>query len=166
MLVNREIDAAAVHRAFQRGTNIIDRSTRIRAAEGDWSKIKPLFPDKIAEGARFFRAHGYIPANHTYVIRGDVHRDHPWVAFNLYTAFVKAKQLAEETLTESIPSGLVFGPEYLAKTREIFGPDPFPYGVKENRKMLETIIEYSHEQGLTTQKLKIGDLFAQSTLDI
>ena len=166
MLVNHEIDAAAVHRAFQRDSNIIDRSTHIRATEGDWSKVKSLFPDGIAEGTRFFRKHGYIPANHTYIIRGDVYRKYPWVAFNLYMAFVKAKQLAQETLTESIPSGLVFGREYAAKTREIFGPDPFPYGVKENRKMLETIIEYSHEQGLTAQKLKIDDLFAQSTLDV
>lgn len=166
MLVNHEIDAAPVHRAFQRGSNIIDRSTHIRAAEGDWGKVKPLFPDKIAEGTRFFREHGYIPANHTYIIRGDVYRNYPWVGFNLYMAFVKAKQLAQETLTESIPSGLVFGQEYAAKTREIFGPDPFPYGVKENSKMLETIIEYSYEQGLTTQKLKIDDLFTQSTLDV
>ena len=166
MLVNHEIDAAAVHRAFQRDSNIIDRSTHIRATEGDWSKVKSLFPDGIAEGTRFFRKHDYIPTNHTYIIRGDVYRKYPWVAFNLYMAFVKAKQLAQETLTESIPSGLVFGREYAAKTREIFGPDPFPYGVKENSKMLETIIEYSHEQGLTAQKLKIDDLFAQSTLDV
>jgi 4,5-dihydroxyphthalate decarboxylase len=166
MLVNHEIDAAQVHRAFQRGSNIIDRSTHIRAAEGDWSKVKPLFPDRMAEGVRFFREHGYIPANHTYIIREDVYQKYPWVAFNLYMAFVKAKQLAQETFTERIPSGLVFGPEYFAKTREIFGPDPFPYGVKENKKMLETLIEYSYEQGLTTQKLKIDDLFAQSTLDV
>jgi len=166
MLVNHEIDAASVHRAFQKGSNIIDRSTHIRAAEGDWSKIKPLFPDRKAEGARFFRAHGYIPANHTYIIRGDVHRDHPWVAFNLYTAFIKAKQMAQESLAESIPSGLIFGPEYAAETRKIFGADPFPYGIKENRPMLDTIIDYSHEQGLTAEKLKLEDLFARSTLDV
>jgi hypothetical protein len=32
--------------------------------------------------------------------------------------------------------------------------------------MLETIIEYSHEQGLTPKKLKLEELFAPSTLDI
>ena len=166
MLVAHEIDAAPVHRAFQRGSNIIDRSTHIRAAGGDWTKIKPLFPDAIAEGERFFKAHGYIPANHAYVIRGDVHRQHPWLAFNLYKAFVKAKEIAQEKLAESIPSGLIFGAEYLKTTREIFGADPFPYGVKPNREMLQTIIDYSHEQGLTPEKLKIEDLFAPSTLDV
>lgn len=166
MLVNHEIDAAPVHRAFQRETNIIDRSTRIRAREGDWSKVKPLFPDGIAEGTRFFKKHGYIPANHAYIIRGDVDRRYPWLAFNLYKAFVEAKEWAYAHLAESIPSGLIFGVEYFAQTREIFGADPFPYGIKENRRMLETIIDYSYEQGLTTERLKVEELFAPSTLEL
>ncbi len=166
MLVANEIDVAAVHRAFQKGSNIIDRSTRIRAREGDWSKIRPLFPDRIAEGKRFFEQHGYIPANHAYIIRGDIHRKHPWLAFNLYKAFVAAKEVAKERLATSIPTALVFGQEYLAKTRAIFGDDPYPYGIRDNHEMIETIIDYSHEQGLTREKAKLEDLFAPSTLDL
>jgi 4,5-dihydroxyphthalate decarboxylase len=165
MLVNNEIDAAPVMRAFSRESNIVDRSTQIRAKDADWSKVKRLFPDRIAEGTRFFKAHGYIPANHAYVIRGDIYRKYPWLAFNLYKAFLAAKEIAQQDLPYSLNSGLVFGPEYLAKTREIFGDDPYPYGIKANRGMLQTIIDYSHEQGLTKEKQKIEDLFAPSTLD-
>jgi 4,5-dihydroxyphthalate decarboxylase len=57
----------------------------------------------------------------------------------------------------------VFGPEYLAKTREIFGRDPFPYGVEPNRPFLQTTIDFSHEQGLTPAKEQVEDLFAPST---
>jgi 4,5-dihydroxyphthalate decarboxylase len=166
MLVNHEIDAASVHRAFQKESNIIDRSTQLRAAGGDWSKIKPLFPDKIAEGERFFKKHGYIPANHAYIIRGDVYRQYPWLAFNLYKAFVKAKEIAQEKLSDNIPSGLIFGPEYRAMTKRIFGEDPFSYGIKANRPMLQTVVDYSHEQGLTRERLKLEELFAPSTLDL
>ncbi|HEX9270814.1 MAG TPA: hypothetical protein VGA01_01230, partial [Candidatus Binatia bacterium] len=74
MMVNNELDVASVHRAFSRESNIVDRSTQIRARGGDWSKVKPLFPDNIEEGKRFFNKHGYIPANHAYAIRGDVDR--------------------------------------------------------------------------------------------
>jgi 4,5-dihydroxyphthalate decarboxylase len=165
MLVNNEIDVASVHRAFARETNIVDRSTQIRAKGGDWSKVKPLFADRIAEGARFFKKHGYIPANHAYAIRGDINEKYPWVAFNLYKAFIAAKEHAQERLKESIPTGLVFRDEYYDKTREIFGADPFPYGVKANENMLQTIIDYSYEQGLTKKKLKIEELFAPSTLE-
>jgi 4,5-dihydroxyphthalate decarboxylase len=50
-------------------------------------------------------------------------------------------------------------------TRDILGDDPFPYGIKANRAMLETIINYSYEQGLTPRKMKIEELFAEETLD-
>ena len=166
MLVNHELDVASVHRAFARESNIIDRSTHIRGAGGDWSKVKPLFADRIAEGSRFFGKHGFIPANHTYIIRGDVYRRHPWLAFNLYKAFLRAKEIAKEKLAERVPSGLIFGQEYLAQTKEIFGNDPFPYGIRENRHMLETLINYSYEQGLIPERIKLEDLFAPSTLDL
>lgn len=165
MLVNNEIDVAAVQRAFARESNIVDRSTQIRSRGGDWGKVKPLFADRIGEGERFFKKHGYIPANHAFAIRGDVNQKYPWVAFNLYKALIAAKEYADERLKESIPGGLVFRDEYYAKTREIFGADPFPYGIKANRKMLETIIDYSYEQGLTKKKAKIEELFAPPTLE-
>ena len=166
MLVNHELDAAPVHRALQKGTNIIDRSTHNRGAGGDWSKIKPLFPDIFAEGTRFIKKHGYVPASHTYVIRGDVQEKYPWVAFSLYKAFAEAKEAARQTLAESIPSGLIFGAQYLAKSKEILGDDPFPYGVTANRKMIEAMIDGSYEQGLTANKLAIDNLFASSTLEL
>lgn len=166
MLVANELDVAPTMRAFSRESNIIDRSTQIRARGGDWSKVKPLFPDRIEEGTRFFKAHGYIPANHAYVIRGDIYRKYPWLAFNLYKAFVVAKEMAQDELSSRIPSGMIFGPQYLRKTQEIFGEDPFPYGVEANRAMLQTIIDFSYEQGLTKEKQKIEDLFAPSTLGL
>jgi hypothetical protein len=61
---------------------------------------------------------------------------------------------------------LFFGKEYLAMTQDIFGVDPYPYGVKANRSMLETLIDFSHEQGLTSQKAKVEELFAESTRDL
>jgi 4,5-dihydroxyphthalate decarboxylase len=165
MLLAHELDAAPLHRAMRAGTNVIDRSTRIRG-NGDLSKVRPLFADPIAEGARFYRAHGYVPASHTVVIRGDVHREHPWVAFNLYSAFVRAKELAQSRLAESIPTALVFGREYLARTRELLGDDPFPYGLAANEKMLTDLIAYSVEQGLTPKAVAPRDLFAPSTVDL
>jgi 4,5-dihydroxyphthalate decarboxylase len=50
-------------------------------------------------------------------------------------------------------------------TRSIVGDDPFPYGIKANLPLLDTITEYSHEQGLTPRKMKVEELFAKETLD-
>jgi len=145
--------------------NALDRSSRI-GGKGDWSKIRPLFPDRMAEGARFYKKHGFLPVNHTYIIRGDIYKKYPWVAFNLYTGFVKAKAVAREKLLEKIPAALFFGPEYAEKTRDMIGDDPFPFGIKANKAMLDTIIGFSHEQGLTPRKLTVPELFAESTLEI
>jgi 4,5-dihydroxyphthalate decarboxylase len=164
MLVNNEIDVAPISGHLSRVANVIDRSTHMRGAEGDWSKVKPLFSDEIAEARRFVAKHGFVPVNHTYIIRGDLYRKHPDVAEKLYDAFVRAKDHAAETLLERIPAALIFAPEYLALTRDILGDDPFPYGLKANQAMLETIINYSHEQGLTPRKMKIEELFAAETL--
>jgi 4,5-dihydroxyphthalate decarboxylase len=164
MLVNHELDAAPLH--LTRAVNVIDRSTRIRGSEGDWSKVKPLFPDLMAEGKRFFDKYGFVPVNHTYIIRGDVYRANPWVAFNLYNGFVKAKAYAREKLLERIPAALFFGPEYLTMTKDMLGDDPFPYSIKANAAMLETIINFSHEQGLTPRKMKVEELFAKETFDL
>jgi len=73
--------------------------------------------------------------------------------------------LTTEKLLERIPAALFFGPEYAAMTRQMIGEDPFPYGVKANKAMLDTITEYSCEQGLTPRRMKIEELFAEETLD-
>jgi 4,5-dihydroxyphthalate decarboxylase len=166
MLVNNELDAAAINSPWQNMPTFIGRSHRIPGSDGDWSKVKPLFTDRMAEGSRFFKKWGFLPVNHAYTIRGDIYKKYPWVAFNLYTGFVKAKEHFNAKLVDSIPSALFFGREYLAMTQGMFGNDPYPYGVKANRKMLETLIDFSHEQGLTSKKMKVEELFAASTLDL
>ncbi len=163
-LQQNELDIAHVSSPWVLQANTLDRSSRI-TGKGDWSKIKPLFPDRLAEAARFYKYHGFLPVNHAYIIRGDIHRKHPWLATSLYDGFVRSKRFARERLIEQIPAALIFGQEYLAMTRELIGDDPFPFGIKENLAMLDTITGYSHEQGLTPRKIKIEELFAESTLD-
>ena len=164
-LLENELDVAHVASPFVLQANTLDRSSRI-VGKNDWSKIRPLFPDRMVEGERFFKKHGFLPVNHTYIIRGDVYRKYPWAAFNLYSGFVKAKASAREKLLQTIPSALFFGAEYLSMTRRLIGDDPFPYGVKANQAMLDTITSYSHEQGLTPRQMKAEELFAEQTLSL
>ena len=166
MLVNHELDVAAINSPWKNVPTFIGRSQQIPGSGGDWSKVKPLFADRMAEGGRFFRKWGFLPVNHAYTIRGDIYKKYPWVAFNLYTGFVKAKQHFNAKFLDAIPSALFFGKEYLTKTQELFGSDPYPYGVKANRKMIQTLIDFSHEQGLITKKPTVEELFAVSTLEL
>ena len=77
-----------------------------------------------------------------------------------------SKRRAQETLSDRIPSLMVFGREYMAQTRSIFDGDPYPYGLENNRPMLTTIIDYLYEQNLITLKPKVEELFAPSVVSL
>ena len=54
----------------------------------------------------------------------------------------------------------------LQEARDAVGDDPFAYGVKDNRAMLETAINYSYEQGFIPEKPKVEDLMVESCRDL
>ena len=163
MLVNGELDAAPIGRALRGEHNLIDRSTQITPT--DFSKTKRLFSDGRAEVLRFFEKYQCVPATQMYVIRGDVYREHPWVAFNMYEAFTRAKRMSQETLEDRLPTALVLGREFLREARQLFGEDPYPYGVSRNRHMIETMIGFCQEQGLLEKSVAVEQLFAEQTHD-
>lgn len=168
MLAAHEIDAALVKRAMRKpASNVVERSAHMKVSPAEFRKVtRPVFADPLAEGQRFYRAHGFVPVNHTYVVRGDVAREHPWVPFNIYQAMLRAKDAAERDLVKAVPLSLIFPEQYLQQTEELLGPNLFPYGIEANRAALETIADYSHEQGLTKKRADVNSLFAPSTLDL
>jgi 4,5-dihydroxyphthalate decarboxylase len=48
---------------------------------------------------------------------------------------------------------------YELEARDLIGPDFWPYGIEKNRSSIETLLRYSHEQGLTPSRLSVGDIF-------
>jgi 4,5-dihydroxyphthalate decarboxylase len=51
-------------------------------------------------------------------------------------------------------------------TRKLMGDNYWPYGIEPNRKALETLFRYSHEQGLAKRRLTVEELFHPTTLDL
>ena len=84
MLIRGELDGSLHYLAEN---NLVDRSTV------DVSGVtRYLFPDPAAEGRRFYAKTGLFPINHTVVVRRSLLESHPWIALNLYSAFVAAKE--------------------------------------------------------------------------
>jgi 4,5-dihydroxyphthalate decarboxylase len=54
----------------------------------------------------------------------------------------------------------------LEYARKILGEDVYPYGVKNNLPTLEAATHYSHEQGLTSRRFDVSELFAKETLNL
>jgi len=129
--------------------------------------VKRLFPDYRAAEQDYYRRTGVFPIMHAVGIRPDVLEKHPWLAASLYKAFAEAKRLADAEFAETtaLKVGLPWVTAELDATTALMGRDFWSYGVEANRKTLELMARYSHEQGLAVRLLTVDQMFAPGTLD-
>jgi 4,5-dihydroxyphthalate decarboxylase len=129
-------------------------------------RLRELFMDGGRQVVTdYFRNTGIVPANHTIAVQKRLLNEHPWLALELFKLFREAKQIAYERAKRWSSAYLYFDGNDAASQSALFGDDPFPYGIKENQKMLELLFRNSHEEGLTHKLARIEDLFHPSTLD-
>jgi 4,5-dihydroxyphthalate decarboxylase len=157
MLQNGEIDVAYPYPSVWRTRLDEARSQRERN-----DKVRTLFQNPKEESIRYFRKTGIFPINHLIVIRDEILAREPWVAGSLYRSFEESKSLSYEKAAKMAekPNNFVWLDSLLDEVREIFGEDPFPYGIKRNTNVLEAVTRFSHEQGLSIKKLEVSALFA------
>lgn len=127
--------------------------------------IRRLWPDYAEREREYFARTGLFPIMHMLAIRADIFEQDPWIAQELAKAFAAAKDLALRG-AEDAPAlrwTLPFMLDALEKDRELFGADPWPYGLEENRTTIEVFIRYLREQGLVHVEQQPEDLFTPST---
>lgn len=129
--------------------------------------VERLFPDFRAVEREYYERTGIFPIMHTVVLRGDVYREDPWIAQELLKAFTASKDVCMREIgdTGALKVALPWLQSELQETRETMGYDYWPYGIEDNQKTLETMVQYSHEQGLIDQEFDLEDLFAKETFD-
>ncbi len=115
----------------------------------------------------YFRRTSIFPIMHTVVIKRSVYEKNPWVAMSLYKALMTSKNMTLKNLqqTVALPASLPWLPHHVDHTRRVMGDDWWPYGIEKNRQTIDTICQYSFEQGLLAKKLTVEDLFAPETFD-
>jgi len=127
--------------------------------------IRRLFTDPKTEETKYFRKNGYYPIMHVVAFKNEVLAKNPWLATSVMAGFDKAKEVCLGYYDDPNWSRFVWGRHLFEEERQIFGADPWPHGVKKNRANLERFIDYSLDQGLMDKKLKVEELFAESTLE-
>ncbi len=159
MMLHRELDATF---SYIFAPNAVDRS---RVDLTQHPSIKPLFADGVAEGVRYYRATGLHPVNHLLVVRRELLERHPWIALNLFTAFVAARG---RVLADAARLTEVYGRLGLlsAGTGSLPSDGVFAYGVQRNLRLIATVAGYAREQGLTPRVVEPRELFAASTLEL
>src|SRR5262245_56733870 len=123
--------------------------------------IARLFPDYRRAEEDYYRRTKIFPIMHTVVVREDVHREHPWVAGNLYRAFCDARDLAVDGLydTDALRVALPWLLSHVEETWDVFGKDFWAYGLEPNRPTWSAIGRYVFEQGLSPRPVTADELF-------
>ena len=155
MLEKGEIDGILSARApscFLRGTPNVAR----------------LFPDYPAAEEAYFKKTKLFPIMHAIGIRRSIVEKHPWVAVNVYKAFLQAKALCRHELGQigHLHVTLPWPVHAHDHARKVMGEDYWPYGAYENKLPLETLARYSFEQGLSVRQVPLDEMFAKATYEL
>jgi 4,5-dihydroxyphthalate decarboxylase len=124
-------------------------------------RVRRLFPDYPAVEREFYRRTRIYPMMHALVANAALWREQAWLAGSLRAAFESAKQIALEQLRYPRTTTLVWAGAYRESEVEVFGHDPYAFGIDANRAALEALVTYSYEQCLTTRRFEIEELFVQ-----
>jgi 4,5-dihydroxyphthalate decarboxylase len=123
--------------------------------------IVQLFPDHHEREKDYYRRTRIFPIMHLVALRREIYEQHPFVATSLYRAFCEAKDLALEKMRYpgTLRYMLPWMRSQIAEIDEVFGGDPWPYGVEANRATLEALVQYLAEQGLIAAPVPVEKLF-------
>jgi 4,5-dihydroxyphthalate decarboxylase len=123
-------------------------------------RVARLFPNSKAEEMAYYQRTGIFPIMHVVGIRQSLAEQHPWLAINLFRAFNEAKAIAMERMRNPRIVPLAWYRAAWEEQEQILGPDPWEYGLTDkNRKILETLVSYSYEQGLIRTIPTLEQLF-------
>lgn len=124
--------------------------------------IQRLFPNYREVERDFYRRTGIFPIMHTMVMGEEFYRENVWVAESMYKALEESKRWALDhmrfsgTMRYMVP----WLNTEMDEIDEIFGGDPYPYGLEANRKNLETLMQYLVDQGFVAEpRPAIEDMF-------
>jgi 4,5-dihydroxyphthalate decarboxylase len=128
-------------------------------------RVARLFPNYKEIEIEYFRATGIFPIMHVTTIRREIVERYPWVATNLVKAFEAAKQLAYRRVQNPRMVPLAWVRTAVEEQEALLGRDPWEYGLSPaNRKNLETIQRYVHQQGMTHKLRPLDELFEDTDL--
>lgn len=149
MLEAGELDAALLHQVppcFAKGS----------------PKVRRMFSDYKTAEIEYYRRTGIHPIMHCIILRKDIFQQHPWAISSLYKAFCEARQRVMNALNDNgaLFAMIPFLPSVMEEMYGIFGRNFWPYGIEANRKPLEKLVRYAHQQGLTPRILDVDELFA------
>ncbi|MDB5409325.1 MAG: 4,5-dihydroxyphthalate decarboxylase [Rhodospirillales bacterium] len=120
-----------------------------------------LFPDYHDVEKSYYRKTRIFPIMHLVAIRRRFYEAHPEAVVSFYDALCRSKErgLAKMRNLATLRYMLPWMSVDLDEIDEVFGGDPWPYGIVANRPTLTGLVTYLAEQGLIAEPPRIEDIF-------
>ncbi|GEM_PF-1757967 len=123
---------------------------------------RDAYPDILEAQRAYYRKTGVLPLTNVVVMREQLASKEPWIVESLYQAFQQAKEQVGQA--RAIEFLLPTGHWPLKKgtvkdLHDLVGDDPWPYGIKANRHVLEDFIEGAVKEGLIRSRMSVESLF-------
>jgi 4,5-dihydroxyphthalate decarboxylase len=129
-------------------------------------RVGRLFENYKELEIAYYKKTGIFPIMHTTAIKQAIVERHPWVPASLMRAFEQAKEVAYRRMENPRVVPLAWFQTAFEEQQAVLGPDPWAYGLDEaNRRNLQTLIQYSHDQGLIDRVVPVDALFVQARSD-
>ena len=124
-------------------------------------RVRRLFPNFKEVEQQYFRDTGIFPISHVVTLQRDFVEKHPDAPIALLKAFRAARDEALNRILGSDPQYLVISwvNAMVEEQRALMGHDYFAYNVEGNRRPLEAVTMFAHQQGLTPYQLDYMSFF-------
>ena len=128
--------------------------------------VERLYPDHVPMEQEYYARTGVWPIMHIIALQRHILDENPWVARNLLNAFNESKRRSVARMFDPAVSRypLPFVPAYARRMQEMFGADPFPFGIEENRPTWEQMLLYTYQQGIAHKHVTPEDIFPQGIM--
>ena len=135
--------------------------TSLPEAIRDNPNIERLFPDFREMEKEYYARTKIFPIMHLVAIKKEVYEKHPFIATSLSNAFNQSKNIALEKMMNlrALRYMLPWMTADLDEIYDVFGGDPWPYGLEPNRPTLEALVTYLVDQGLVAKAMPVDELF-------
>jgi 4,5-dihydroxyphthalate decarboxylase len=148
LLVSGALDAVI-------GPNVLPSISR-----GDPS-TRRLFRDYKTEEQDYFRKTGIFPTSHIVTFKDAFIQRHPDAPLALLKAFRQSRDEAFNRLEGPDPQVIVYSwaAAAVSEQRELMGKNYWAYNIEDNRRTLDAMTQYAHEQGLSPQRIPCESFF-------
>jgi 4,5-dihydroxyphthalate decarboxylase len=123
--------------------------------------VRRLFPDFKQVEMDYYKRTGVFPIMHLVVLRREYYEANRFVASSLFQALDGSKEMARKRmeLMTALRYMIPWLGQELDDIQATFGGDCWPYGLEENRKTLEALVQYLYEQNMIERPVSVDELF-------